>query len=751
MFKNIIKRDGSIEAFSPSKVNHWGEWAAQSLGDKVDWSSIVLHAVSTLSETATSQELQARLIKSCLDENTWSYNLMAGRLYAPLISKKVFGNTIPTIKELHTKLQEAGLMVTLNFTDEEYSYLNTIIDHTRDHNTPHYSLHHIREKYSLKNRNTGQEYETQQFVFMRMAMALATDQPQHRKMVDCVKWYNHFSMNRINAPTPNYTNLGTTMRGYASCCLYKADDNAKSLAIGDHIAYTMTYMSAGIGSHINTRSIGNKVRNGAINHQGRLPYYRSLVSAVKANLQNGRGGACTTFFSAFDPEAPTINMLQNPKSTEDKKIRGMDYAFMNNKFFARKVARNENIFTFNSFTAPDLYEAIFSSDKDLFETLYNQYDNDDSFKKNYVSARELLIQTMNQAYETGRHYVAWMDEINKHTPFKDPIYSSNLCVEIAEPTMAYSDMQDLYSSEDHGRGEIAICSLGSIVVANVKDEEYADTMYYCLLMIDKCIHLSEYAFPHLELTAKSRMNAGVGITGLAHYLAKNGFDYTSKESKEEQHRIGERHAYHAISQSLRLGKELGNAPWMHKTKWVDGWTPIDTYNRNVDGIVKPNYKYDWEQLSKDIIANKGIRNSCLVAHMPTESSSKASGTSNGLYPVRDLNMLKTDNHTVTYWSAPEGDTLKDNYQIAWNIPSEDLIETYAIFQKFTDQGISADLYRKIVGTDTVTSSEMISQYLYMTKLGLKSRYYQNTLTTDGQSLSTEMVGAVDCVGGACSL
>lgn len=755
MFKKIIKRDGRIEEFCPSKVNKWGIWAADDLNDRVDWSSIVLHAVSTLKEVSTSQELQERLIKTCTERNSWPYNLMAGKLYSAYINKRIHGDTKPTIQALHKELIEAGLMRYLAFTDAEYTQAETFIQHDRDFKASYFELHQVREKYSLKNRFTGKEYETQQFVYMRMAMALAEDQPEDRRMSDCKAWYEHFSMKRINAPTPNFVNLGTPLRGFASCCLYTTKDSAISLAIGDHIAYMMTCMSSGIGNNVVTRSVGDPIRGGAIKHQGRLPYYRSLVGAVKANLQNGRGGACTAYFNAFDPEVSTINMLQNPRSTEDKKIRGIDYACISNKFFARKVARNEDIFVFNSFTAPDLWQAFYSADDKNFETLYAKYEKDDSFKKTYTSARDIITQAINQAFETGRHYLMWADEVNRHTPFKEPIYSSNLCTEIMEPTTGYDNMMDLYSEEDHGRGEVALCTLAAIVEPNIRsDEERKDAMYYSLLMIDKCIHQAEYVLPHVGVTAKLRLNAGVGITGLAHYLAIKNIKYTSQEGKDELHRIAEKHMYCAIEQSLRLGKELGNAPWMHKTKWPDGWMPIDTYNKNVDSIVKTTCVLDWEDLRARVVANGGIRNSCLVAHMPTESSSKASGTTNSLYPVRELAMIKTDNHTVVEWCAPDGDLLGSNYEIAWDIATEDLIDMYAIFQKFTDQGISADLYRKIIGTDTIGTTEMISNYLYMTKMGMKSRYYQNSLTTAGTDLNVSSIEisnqGSDCVG-ACSL
>jgi len=739
MIKTVIKRDGRKEEFSPNKINRWGQWAARTLGDKVDWPSIVLATVQVLPEECSSIDLHERLIKTCLDNNTWSYNRMAGRLYAGLIHKNLYNDSFPTVKQLHDKLYTLGFMVKLDYSDEEYAEVEKVINHKLDFQATHFELHQVRTKYSLQNRATGEEFESQQFVYMRMAMALAEDQPEGRRMHDVQKWYEHFSQKRINAPTPNYVNLGTPLRGYASCCVWTTRDTAPSIQAGVDIAYTMTCMSAGIGGHLNVRSLGDPVRGGVIEHGGKLPYYRYVVGAVQSSLQNGRGGACTMHFNAYDPEVEVITRLKNPMSTEDKKIRGMDYSFGSNKFFARKAAKGEDVFLFNAYTAPDLVEALYSPDQEKFEALYEKYERNRRFKKTYVSARDVLIAALNEAYEVGREYLHFIDEMNRHTPFKDPIYSSNLCQEIALPTKGYDSVKDLYSSEESG--EIGLCSLSGIVVGNIEDDaQYEEVMYYALLMIDKCIHKSEYVYPNLEMTAKSRLSAGVGIIGLAHLMAKNHLMYSSQEGKDFIHALAEKHMYFAIKASLRLSKEFGVAPWMHKTKWPDGWLPIDTYNKNVDSVVTTTLQYDWESLRKEIVENGGIRNSVLIAHMPSESSSKASGTTNGVYPIRELTLLKGDNTAITYWAATDGDKIGKWYESAWDIPTKDMIDVYAILQKFTDQAISADLWRRVLGGETVPATEMLQDYFYMVKMGIKSRYYMNSKTTDGGYLTSDEDG-----------
>ena len=426
MIEKVIKRDGRVEDFVARKLNGWGEWSSKNLGSTVDWSGVVLHVVNVLPKTTTSKAIQEAAIRYCLDKRTWEYNLMAGRLYAALMLKEIHGGKYPTVKEVHKQLQDVGIMRVLDYSDEEYAQVEKIINHSLNLKSAHYSLFQTRTKYSLQDRVGGVEYETPQFVFMRMAMALSEKEPKETRMEDVAKFYEHFSEKRINAPTPYLVNLGTHLNAFASCNVYTTDDTWRSLAAGDHIAYVMTASSAGIGSHIKTRSVGDKIRGGIIKHQGKLPYYRALVGAINANLQSGRGGAATQHYTAFDPEVEVIQKLKNPMTPASKQVRGLDYSFGSNKFFARLVAKDEDVCLFSYADAPELYEAQYDKDDAKFEKLYYEFVNSDK-PRTVLKARAVALGALQEAFDTGRHYLHFTDTMNKHTPFKEKIYSSNLC------------------------------------------------------------------------------------------------------------------------------------------------------------------------------------------------------------------------------------------------------------------------------------------------------------------------------------
>ena len=120
MIRNIVKRNGMVEPFIASKANGWGEWAAKKLGGSVDWGSVVIDAVNKCPETCTSLQFQNALIEVCLSRKTWEHNKMSGRLYASLIDREIYDCKIQTVKQVHDDLFNAGIMVRLNYSTEEY-------------------------------------------------------------------------------------------------------------------------------------------------------------------------------------------------------------------------------------------------------------------------------------------------------------------------------------------------------------------------------------------------------------------------------------------------------------------------------------------------------------------------------------------------------------------------------------------------------------------------------------------------------
>lgn len=747
MIKNVRKSDGRLEPFNPDNLNKWAEFAA---GCDVDWSAIALEACRKCYDGCSTADLHKAMIDACVEREDHNHLQMAGKILAGQIYKEAFGGfrKIPTLAEFYKKMVAMNHWEKMDYSDSEIEQLNDVVDHDIDIKYNYTTLHQMKDKYLIKNRVENKVLESPQFMFMGMAMQNMQGMPKSRRIEDIKKLYKYLNELKINTPTPMLVNMRTPHKGYASCCVYTADDNVKSLAVGDHITYMMTCASAGIGAHLNTRSKGDPVKEGRVVHQGKLPYYRMIQSASHANMQASRGGAATVYYSVLDPELFDLLALKNPTTVTQKRIRDIDYALLVNRYFVEKVAKNQDWMLVSLYDAPKLYDLLYSPDYEAFKEEYDRVESDKSIKKEIVKARDIALRALKEGAETGRIYLTYIDEMNRHTPFKDPIYSSNLCLEIALPTKAYTGMPDLYS--DDPVGEIGLCSLASIVVGRVREEEYAEVAYYCALMIDNVIDIMEYPFPSLKATAQARRSIGVGITNLAHEMALMKLSYASEEGKNYIHLLAERHSYYLHKASLALAKEKGNAKWIDKTRYPDGWLPIDTYNKNVDDIHTQSLMYDWESLRQDIIKQGGIRHSVLEAMMPVESSSQLTNSTNGLYPIRNLKVMKTSGTSKNILLAPDMDELAPYYDIAWNLDSKHLIDMYAIIQKFTGQAISADLYLNMQDQQTISSRQLLSDFIYMMKLGCKTRYYLNSasgIIHEGY----EKVEDKGCAGGACTL
>ena len=425
MIKKICKRNGDVVDFDVDKLTHWAKWAGV-VG--VDWFTIAAEAYAKCPDECTTKDLQNAMIASCAEKKDTAHALMAGRLLIGDVYKQAFGghDKIPSVLLMYRRMVEQGFWEEMNYSFDELMSLGKVINHKKDLRSVHSVIHQITSKYANKDVEKGIVLESPQFVWMRMALGICKDEDSSTRLQSVIEYYNDFSEGRINAPTPNIVNLGTPRRGYASCCVFKSDDNSGSLAAGDHIAYAMTVASAGIGNYIGTRSKGDGVRNNTIKHAGKLPYYRATEAAVHANLQGGRGGASTNHFNCLDPEVLTLLRLRHPTTVAKERIGGIDYSFGFHPLLAEKAAKNEKWMLVSLKNAPELYEALYSGVEGKFVEAYNTYEQGKG-KRKYVQARGLVNEFLKVQEETGRMYEHNIFEMNQHTSFKDVIYSSNLC------------------------------------------------------------------------------------------------------------------------------------------------------------------------------------------------------------------------------------------------------------------------------------------------------------------------------------
>ena len=367
---------------------------------------------------------------------------------------------------------------------------------------------------------------------------------------------------------------------------------------------------------------------------------------------------------------------------------------------------------------PGLYEAFGTEE---FDTLYQMHELNDAVPKKKVKAQELILDLLKERAETGRIYIMNIDHCNSHSSFKDKVNMSNLCQEITLPTDPLQHID--------GQGEIALCILSAINVGKIKNVDELDEL--CDLAVrglDALIDYQEYPVKAAKQSTINRRSLGIGFIGLAHYLAKHDARYDQPKAWSLVHELTERFQFALLSASCGMAMEKGKCGYFDRTKYADGILPIDTYKSDVDEIVPNELQCDWEFL-RGRIKQYGLRHSTLSAQMPSESSSVVSNATNGIEPPRDYLSIKKSKKGPLKQIVPQYTTLKNNYTLLWDMPSNDgYIKVTAVMQKFFDQAISGNWsYNPENYADNEIPVSVMAQDLLTTyKYGWKTSYYQNT-------------------------
>jgi ribonucleoside-diphosphate reductase alpha chain len=514
------------------------------------------------------------------------------------------------------------------------------------------------------------------------------------------------------------------------------------MAIGRYVA-----QRAGIGINAGRiRGINSKIRGGEVQHTGVVPFLKKFEATVRCCTQNGiRGGSATVHFPIWHQEIEDILVLKNNKGTEDNRVRKLDYSIQISKLFYERFIQDGEITLFSPHDVPGLYDS-FGTDK--FDDLYVEYENNSSIPSKTIKAQELILSLLKERAETGRIYIMNIDHCNSHSSFKDKVEMSNLCQEITLPTYPIQHIDD-----EHG--EIALCILSAINVGKVKsDEELEELCDLSVRGLDELVDYQKYPVKAAEIATKARRSLGIGFIGLAHYLAKLGFNYGDQEAWDAVHGLAESFQYYLLKASNQLAKEKGHCEYFGRTKYSDGILPIDTYKKDVDEISSIPLEHDWETLRASIL-EYGLRHSTLSAQMPSESSSVVSNATNGIEPPRDYLSVKKSKKGPLKQIVPQYHSLKNNYTLLWEMPSNTgYINIVAVMQKFFDQAISGNWSYNPENYDNneVPTSVMANDFLTTYKYGWKTSYYQNTydIKTDEvveepkqdlQSLLQELSGA----------
>jgi len=733
----VLKRDGSRETLDLEKMHKVVFYACENITG-VSASEVEIRSHLQFYNGIKSTDIQETLIKAAADlicEETPNYQWVAGRLINYHLRKNVYGDFTPWhLKDIAKKNTELGYydpQFFESYSDDEIEELNNYIKHERDEDIAYVGMEQFRGKYLVQNRVTGQIFETPQVCYMMIAATLFIDYPADERMRWVKDYYDAISTFQLSLPTPVMAGVRTPQRQFSSCVLIETDDSLDSINATSSAIVKYVSQKAGIGVGAGSiRAIGSPVRNGDTSHTGVIPFYKLFQASVKSCSQGGvRGGAATLYYPIWHLEVEDLLVLKNNKGTEDNRVRHLDYGVQFNKLMYERLLTGGDITLFSPSDVPGLYESFFN-DQDEFKRLYETAERNTHIRKKRVSAQELFSSFMEERKNTGRVYLMNVDHANTHGAFDEkvaPIHQSNLCCEIDLPTKPLNRIDD-------PEGEISLCTLSAINWGLIKTP--GDFERPCTLAVrglDALLDYQKYPVLAAELSTMKRRPVGIGIVNFAFWLAKNDTTYQDPNLKLVDE-WAEAWSYYLIKASADLAVEKGAPSGICETKYALGITPNMTYKQEVDELVPHVERQDWTGLRKQL-QETGIRNSTLMALMPSETSAQISNSTNGVEPPRAFVSVKQSKDGVLKQVVPGYPRLKNKYDLLWDQKSpEGYLKIMAVLQKYIDQGISVNTsYNPVFFDDEkIPLSTMLQHLVMFYKYGGKQLYYFNTYDGQGE-------------------
>jgi ribonucleoside-diphosphate reductase alpha chain len=759
----VTKRDGRREPLDIEKLHKVVFYACDNITG-VSPSEVELKSQIQFYNGMTTKEIQETLIKAAADlisEETPNYQYVGGRLINYALRKEVYGSYDPcTVRELVERNIDKGFYdaeLLGDYNDDEWCKINNFIKHDRDTDLTYVAMEQLRGKYLCQNRVSGEIFETPQMCYVLIAATLFKNYPKEERLRWVKEYYDAISLHDISLPTPVMAGVRTPQRQFSSCVLIESDDSLASINATSASIVNYVSQKAGIGiGGGNIRAIGSVIRKGDAYHTGIIPFYKMFQAAVKSCSQGGvRGGAATIYYPVWHLEAEEMLVLKNNKGTEDNRVRHMDYGVQFNKLMYERLIQGGDITLFSPSDVPGLYDAFFA-DQDRFRELYEAAERKTSIRKKVVKAIDLFSSFMEERKNTGRIYLQNVDNANEHGSFLPevaPIRQSNLCAEIDLPTKPLKDLND-------PEGEISLCTLSAINWGNIKcPTDFEKVCRLAVRGLDALLSYQNYPILAAQLSTEKRRPLGVGIINFAYWLAKHDMNYQHIDAAGLQmvDEYAEAWSYYLIKASADLAAEQGAPSGNMETKYGHGITPNQTYKKDVDELVPHVERMDWAGLREQLKAT-GIRNSTLMALMPSETSAQIANATNGIEPPRSLISVKQSKHGVLKQVVPEYKRLKNKYDLLWDQESpEGYLKIMAVLQKYIDQGISVNTSYNPVhyGDEKIPLSTMLQHLLMFYKYGGKQLYYFNTFDGQGeldvnklmeQELAPSEVDEEDCEG-----
>ncbi|WP_420571437.1 ribonucleoside-diphosphate reductase subunit alpha [Kordia sp.] len=736
----VVKRDGRKEPMMFDKITSRVRKLCYGLNDLVDPVKVAMRVIEGLYDGVTTSELDnlAAEIAATMTTTHPDYARLAARISVSNLHKNTKKSFSETMVDLYEYVNPRTGKKAPLLSDEVYKVimdnadrLDSTIIYNRDFGYDYFGFKTLERSYLLKLN--GKIAERPQHMLMRVSVGI------HLNDLDAaIETYELMSKKYFTHATPTLFNSGTPKPQMSSCFLLAMQDDSID-GIYDTLKQTakISQSAGGIGLSIhNVRATGSYIAGTNGTSNGIVPMLRVYNDTARYVDQGGgkRKGSFAIYVEPWHADIFDFLDLKKNHGKEEMRARDLFYAMWIPDLFMKRVEEDASW----TLMCPNECPNLFNVHSDEFEALYLKYEAAGKGRKT-IKARELWEKILESQIETGTPYMLYKDAANRKSNQKNlgTIRSSNLCTEIME-----------YTSPD----EVAVCNLASIALPMfIKGNEFDHDELFRVTKrvtknLNKVIDRNYYPVKEAENSNFRHRPIGLGVQGLADTFIKLRMPFTSDEAKKLNQEIFETLYFAAVTASMEMATVEG--PY----QTYEG-SPISQgeFQHNLWGIKDEELsgRWDWASLRKEVVKN-GVRNSLLVAPMPTASTSQILGnnecfepyTSNiytrrvlsGEFIVVNKHLLE-DLVNLGLWTEDLKQELmrangsiqhieeipqdiKDLYKTVWELSMKDIIDMSRHRGYFIDQSQSLNLFM-----EGATMAKLTSMHFYAWKSGLKTGMY----------------------------
>jgi len=661
----------------------------------------------------------------------------------------------------------------------DVAQLGAALDYRRDNLFNYLSLQTLYDRYFI--HDDGTRIELPQVFFMRVAMGMASIEPEGIRNSKAIEFYDVLSQMDYMASTPTLFNSACKSSQMSSCFLTTIPDDLFGIYSSIRDNAMLSKFSGGIGNDWSpVRGLGSLIKGTNGDSQGVIPFMKvANDTAVAVNQGGKRKGAACGYLTSWHIDVEAFLELRKNTGDDRRRTHDMNTANWIPDLFMKRMIEDQNWTLFSPEEVPGLHDAYGKRFEDLYEAYEEKAANGKIRNFKTIKAKDLWRKMLTMIFETGHPWLTFKDACNIRSPqdHVGVVHSSNLCTEIT-----------LNTSEE----EIAVCNLGSINLVNhlievapgkyiIDHVKLRKTVHVAVRMLDNVIDVNYYTVEAARTANQRHRPVGLGIMGFQDMLYLLDVANESEAAVQLSDTVQEAIMYYALEASCDLADERGAYSSFEGSKWNRGILPLDSLllleEERGEKYCEFDYSktLDWEPLRARVM--KGIRNSNLLAIAPTATISNICGVSQSIEPtyqnlyvksnmsgeftvinpylVNDLkaaglwdpvmlNDLKYHDGSVQQIErVPQH--LKDKYKTAFEVDAYWQIMSAARRQKWIDQAQSLNLY--IAGAN---GKKLDESYKLTWHAGLKTNYYLRALAATGTEKSTVERGKLNRVSASAA-